>query len=208
VVAAVVIATAAATGCLLVLGFADPARLLPGSDSPAARILTCYESVRTVVLAGAAVWLLLRRRRHPLRLVLILNAITQSGDAVVGLANATTAGSRAREGAPPERPAIMSATLRLTREAGFGIELRRGRFEISVDGNDVGSLDDHETVETPLTPGRHTVQIRHGRYSSRGQSFDAADGEVVSFRCHGARVWPIYVASIAVPSLAIALKRE
>jgi hypothetical protein len=102
----------------------------------------------------------------------------------------------------------MSATLRLTREVGFGIELRRGRFEISVDGKSVGSLDDHETVETPLKPGRHTVQIRHGRYSSRDQSFDVADGEVVSFRCHGTRIWPIYVASIVLPNLAIALKRE
>jgi hypothetical protein len=102
----------------------------------------------------------------------------------------------------------MSATLRVTREVGFGIELRRGRFEISVDGNSVGSLDNDETVETPLEPGSHTVQIRHGRYSSRAQSFDAADGDVVSFRCHGARIWPLYVASIVVPNLAIALKRE
>jgi hypothetical protein len=71
---------------------ADPAgelerdSLLPGSASSAARTLTFYESVRTVVLIGAAIWLLLRRRRRPLRLVLILNAITQSGDAVIGLA--------------------------------------------------------------------------------------------------------------------------
>jgi hypothetical protein len=39
-------------------------------------------------------------------------------------------------------------------------------------------------------------------------NFDAADGDVVSFRCHGARIWPLYVASIVVPNLAIALKRE
>jgi lysylphosphatidylglycerol synthetase-like protein (DUF2156 family) len=86
VTAAVVIATAAATGFLLIMGFADPARLLPGAASPAARILTYYESVRTVVLVGAAVWLLARGHARPLRLVLILNAITQSGDAVIGLA--------------------------------------------------------------------------------------------------------------------------
>jgi hypothetical protein len=96
----------------------------------------------------------------------------------------------------------------LTREPSFGIELRRGQFEISVDGSSVGSIDNHETVETPLEPGHHTVQIRHGRYSSRDQSFDAADGEVVSFRCYGARIWPLYVASIFVPNLAIGLKRE
>jgi hypothetical protein len=102
----------------------------------------------------------------------------------------------------------MSATLKVTRELSFGIELRRGRFEISVDGNVVGALDNHESVETPLEPGRHTVQIRHARYTSREQSFDAVDGDVVSFRCHGTRIWPLWVASIFVPSLAISLKRE
>jgi lysylphosphatidylglycerol synthetase-like protein (DUF2156 family) len=85
--AAVVIATAAATSFLLIMGFADPARLLPGAASPAVRTLTYYQSVRTVVLVGAAVWLLARGQARPLRLVLILNAITQSGDAVVGLAD-------------------------------------------------------------------------------------------------------------------------
>jgi len=102
----------------------------------------------------------------------------------------------------------MSATLKVTRELSFGIELRRGRFEVTVDGQEVGSLQHHETVETQLEAGHHTVRIRKGRYSSRDQSFDAADGEVVTFNCHGIRIWPMYVASIFVPSLAIALRRE
>ena len=102
----------------------------------------------------------------------------------------------------------MSATLRVKREVGFGIELRRGRFEISVDGRSVGSLENQETVETPVEPGGHTIRIQKDRYSSRDRSFDVADGEVVSFRCHGIRIWPMYVASIFLPNLAIALKRE
>lgn len=102
----------------------------------------------------------------------------------------------------------MPATLRLTREVGFGIELRSGRFEISVDGDSIGSLDKEETVEVPVEPGRHTLRVQHGRYSSRDQSFDVSDGEVATFRCHGAKIWPIYVASIILPNLAIALKRE
>jgi hypothetical protein len=102
----------------------------------------------------------------------------------------------------------VSATLRLTREVGFGFELQRGRFEISVDGKSVGSFENQETFETPLEPGRHTIQIRKGRYSSREHSFDVADGEIVNFRCHGAKIWPTYVASIVIPSLAISLKRE
>jgi hypothetical protein len=103
---------------------------------------------------------------------------------------------------------IMSATLRLTRKITFAVELRRGRFEISVDGKDVGSIDNNETVEVRLQPGLHTVQLRHGRYSSRELSFDVAEDDAIDFRCHGARVWPTYLASFVVPSLAISLRHE
>jgi len=101
----------------------------------------------------------------------------------------------------------VSGTLRLTRE-GFGAELRRGTFEISVDGKEAGSIERHETIETPLEPGPHTLRIRAGRYSSRDHAFAVADGEVVNFRTHGAMVWPRYVASIVKPDLGISLKRE
>jgi hypothetical protein len=100
----------------------------------------------------------------------------------------------------------MSATLKLTREVPFAIELRRGVFDISVDGKTVGSIESHKTVEVPLEPGHHTLQLRHGRYSSRNESFDAPDSDVVSFRCHGALIWPTYVASFLKPDLAISLK--
>jgi len=103
--------------------------------------------------------------------------------------------------------ADMSATLRLTREVSFAIELRRGRFEILLDGDGIGSIDRDETVEESLEPGHHTLRVRRGRYSSRDRSFDVSDGEVAAFRCHGANLWPIYVASIVVPTLAITLKR-
>jgi hypothetical protein len=102
----------------------------------------------------------------------------------------------------------MSATLRLSRGGAWGVELRRGVFEISVDGKNVGSLNRDDTVETLLEPGEHTIRIEKGRYSSRPQSFGAVDGEVVKFRCHGAMVWPRYVASIVKPDLGISLKRE
>jgi hypothetical protein len=101
----------------------------------------------------------------------------------------------------------MTATLKLTRQPG-GIELRRGRFEISVDGANIGSIEHNDTIETPIVPGQHTLRIRAGRYSSRPVSFDAADGDVVNFRCHGAEVWPRYVVSLVKPDLAISLKRE
>jgi hypothetical protein len=100
----------------------------------------------------------------------------------------------------------MSATLMVKRE-GMGIELRRGRFEITVDGSNVGSIDWHQTVEVPVEPGGHTLQITVGRYASRAAPFEVADGETVNFRCHGAMVWPRYVASIVAPNRGISLKR-
>ena len=102
----------------------------------------------------------------------------------------------------------MSATLRLTRNVGLPPELRRGRFEISVDGKPVGSLANHDTIQTQIEPGRHDLVVRRGRYSSRTRTFDAADGEVVTFQCGGARIWPTYVASIVKPDLGISLRPE
>jgi hypothetical protein len=88
------------------------------------------------------------------------------------------------------------------------MELRRAPFQIALDGTAIGTINRHETFETPIEPGRHRLQVRAGRYSSRAASFDAADGDAVTFRCNGARIWPIYLTSMAVPSLALSLKRE
>jgi hypothetical protein len=101
----------------------------------------------------------------------------------------------------------MPAILRLTRER-FGIELRRGKFEIVVDGRSTASIERGDAVEVPVEPGHHTLRIRSGRYSSRELSFDAADGEVISFRCYGANLWPVWLASFVLPNLGIWLKRE
>lgn len=100
----------------------------------------------------------------------------------------------------------MSATLRLTRE-GFGIELRRGSFDVTVDGNSVGSLDYGQTLEAPIEAGQHTLRVRVGRYSSLSRSIEINDGQVLNFRCHGAMVWPRFVASLVKPDLGISLHR-
>lgn len=101
----------------------------------------------------------------------------------------------------------MSATLTVTRE-GAGIELRRGTFDIELDGRAAGSIDRHQTVDLPLESGPHTLRIRVGRYSSSERTFEVAEGDAVRFRCHGAMLWPRYVVSLAVPGLAISLVRE
>ena len=101
----------------------------------------------------------------------------------------------------------MSATLKLTHKT-IGVEVRRRTYDAMVDGKSAGSVELNETIDIPVEPGRHTLRVRHGRYSSRDRSFDVSDGEVAAFRCHGANIWPMYVASIVIPDLAITLKRE
>src|ERR1019366_10151087 len=63
-------------------------------------------------------------------------------------------------------------------------------------------------LETPVAPGRHTLQVREGRYSSRELSFQVTDGQVISFRCHGRRITPIFLMSFVVPRWALKLRPE
>ncbi len=101
----------------------------------------------------------------------------------------------------------MAVTVTPSRE-GVGIELRRGTFDVEIDGVRVGSIRWRETKEFTVAPGTHSLQLRVRRYRSRAKSFDAIDGEVVAFRCHGAMVWPRWLASVFQPSLAISLVGE
>ncbi|HVE27270.1 MAG TPA: hypothetical protein VNC22_17810 [Sporichthya sp.] len=101
----------------------------------------------------------------------------------------------------------MSATLKLTHKA-IGAEIRRGTYDMALDGKRVGSVEMNDTFETPIEPGRHTLQVRNGRNSSRTKTFDAAEGEIVAFRCTGKSILPIFLASFVVPSLALSLRRE
>jgi len=88
------------------------------------------------------------------------------------------------------------------------VELRREPFQIIVDGSPAGSIERNQTVELPVEPGPHTLQVRVGRYSSHTHPFDAVDGTHVRFRCNGAILWPQYVASLFVPTIGLKLKRE
>lgn len=101
----------------------------------------------------------------------------------------------------------MPATLKLTHKA-IGAEVRRGTYEIAVDGERAGSLEMNDSIEIPIAPGQHTVQLRSGRNSSRTETFDAAEGDTVAFRCTGKRFLPFFLASFIVPSLALKLKRQ
>lgn len=100
----------------------------------------------------------------------------------------------------------MSATLELTHKA-IGVEARRGKYDVVVDGKPAGALDMNKTIDIPLEAGHHTLQLREGRNSSRTRDFDATDGETVSFRCTGKNLLPIFLLSFFVPSLALTLRR-
>lgn len=101
----------------------------------------------------------------------------------------------------------MSATLRLTHKS-IGVEVRRGTYDVLVDGERVGPLEMNDTIETPIDAGHHTLQVRNGRDLSRTLPFDAADGQAVAFRCGGKRFLPIFLLSFVVPRLALSLRPE
>ena len=101
----------------------------------------------------------------------------------------------------------MPATLKVTHKA-IGAEVRRGPYDVVFDGQQVGSVEMNSPIEIPVEPGRHTLQVRNGRNLSSTETFDAADGEIVAFRCTGKRFLPIFFASFAVPRLALKLVRE
>jgi hypothetical protein len=101
----------------------------------------------------------------------------------------------------------MPATLKLTHKA-IGAEVRRGTYDVVVDGERVGSVEMNHTIEIPVEPGRHTLQVRNGRNSSSTKTFDAAEEQIVAFRCTGKRLLPIFLASFVVPGLALKLVRD
>ena len=101
----------------------------------------------------------------------------------------------------------MSATLKLTHKA-IGGEVRRGTYDAVGDGERVGSVEMNDTTEIPIEAGHHSLQVRNGRNLSRILSFDAAEGQVVAFRCTGKRFLPIFLMSFVVPRLALSLRPQ
>src|SRR5579863_2283145 len=101
----------------------------------------------------------------------------------------------------------MAATLKLTHKA-IGVEVRRGTYDVVLDGKPAGSVELNETIDIPVASGRHTLQVRNGRNSSRTRTFEAAEGETVAFRCSGKSILPIFLLSFVVPALALSLQRE
>lgn len=103
----------------------------------------------------------------------------------------------------------MTTTLRLSRTGGSWAINRSHPWQIVIDGTVVGSIVKRETVEVAVEPGGHTVRVNASeRFRSRERSFDAADEQMVSFRCHGPLLWPMMVAALIKPDLWISLRQD
>lgn len=100
---------------------------------------------------------------------------------------------------------MATATLVLSRTWG-GFDRRT--WQIVVDGQGTGTIDQRQTVELAIQPGHHTLRLRSSRrFVSPERSFDARDGDGIRFTCHAPRIWPMMLASLAKPDLWITLRR-
>jgi ABC-type transport system involved in multi-copper enzyme maturation permease subunit len=106
-----------------------------------------------------------------------------------------------------ENEIVGSATLALSRKWG-GVIDRHREWPIEIDGSVVGSIASQKTVEFSVEPGRHTLHLGLNRHLSPERSFEAADGQVVRFRCRAATLWPMYLAALVKPDLWISLRQE
>jgi hypothetical protein len=163
------------------------AGILGGSGSHVVQII-----VAIMVAAGLIGYFLLR-----------LMGPGAGGRDVRAVAAAAGQHDRAHEGA------VSDATLRLVRTwSGIGIGAQSAQWNITIDGTVVGSIANNETVEVSVEPGHHAVRLGSGRHRSRERSFDVARDEVVGFRCHGPRIWPMLVAGLINPDMWISLTPE
>ncbi len=81
-------------------------------------------------------------------------------------------------------------------------------WDIVLDGRVVGAIANQETVEVALAPGHHTLRLGQARHTSPQRTFDVAKAGLVSYRCHGPRIWPLWVAAMIKPDLWITLRTD
>lgn len=75
-----------------------------------------------------------------------------------------TARDRQTRMSEKQKGSTMAATLKLRHRA-IGVEVRRGTYEVVLDGERVGSLELNGSIEMPVEPKGHTLQVRSGRNS-------------------------------------------
>ena len=154
---------------------------------------------RLIVLAVAAVLVL-----SAIGFTLLANVRGRRAGSPVNVGPDASPGTfHARKG-----PSKGEATLRLSR-AWSGMFGGQGEaWDIAIDGTVVGAIANQETVDVGVDPGHHTLRLGRGRHISPQRSFDVADGDMVSFRCHAPRVGGTLLAAQFNAELWITLKQE
>lgn len=102
----------------------------------------------------------------------------------------------------------MTATLSVKRDW-LGAADRRRTWQIVLDGEAVGEIRMNDTVELPVEPGEHRLQLTSTKQRrSPERSFDAKDGAAVSFICHPQALWPLALIALAKPGHWIVLRQR
>jgi hypothetical protein len=105
----------------------------------------------------------------------------------------------------------MSATLLLSRHMPMAVALvDRGRsWQILLDGDPAGQIAPDGTVEIPVAPGPHTLQLTStDTRRSPERTFTADEESVTEFACHVQPVWPLLLMALVVPHRWIALRQR
>lgn len=102
---------------------------------------------------------------------------------------------------------MASSSIRVTR--GWDGLVRARPFAVEIDGTVVGTVGAQQSEEFACEPGRHKIVVRSGHHISKTRTFEVAPEECVNFSCRAAYMaWPIFLASLVKPDLAITLRRR
>ncbi len=87
------------------------------------------------------------------------------------------------------------ATVRIARRRGKLNTSRPGRaWSVLLDGINVGSIVNEQTLDLSVEPGRHTLRLQSTRYLlSPEQSFDAIEGQTLGYVCEPRSLSPIII---------------
>ncbi len=103
-----------------------------------------------------------------------------------------------------------AATVRLQRKGWGSSGSRRSRlWKVVIDGNVVGSIHNKEIAELPVTPGRHSLEVRSMRHLvSPEVPFEVTERQILGFSCHPRSLSPIILPRWIVWLLATLIKND
>ena len=69
---------------------------------------------------------------------------------------------------------------------------RARKYRVLVDGGQRAEIGDDETVQIPVTPGRHVIRMKIDWCRSRDLQVDLRHGEILRLECK-ANAWPLLI---------------